>query len=250
MLYASLIIPTYNEAKNLPHLLKEIFESINPAQIDLEVIIVDDNSPDGTAAVAHKLSSTFPVSVIKRTGKLGLGSAVIAGFAHSRRPLVGVMDADLSHPPALLPELITALKKGDLVVASRFEAGSRVMNWAWYREGISRIGVYLAQKLTHATDPLSGYFFVRRSIMENNEFTTRGYKILLEILVKAKYRTLIEIPFTFRTRLHGQSKLNSSEYLRFLRQLIEYAGYKIKVWYKERLLIKGRTIKLTRSVTK
>jgi dolichol-phosphate mannosyltransferase len=227
MLDVSIVIPTYNEAKNLPSLLEGVFQVINKAYINAEVIIVDDNSPDGTAEVAEQLKSKFPLKVLKRAGKLGLGSAVIEGFALSARSYLGVMDADLSHDPAILNDLILGLSEYNVTIGSRFERGSSVEDWTWWRKLLSECGVAFARLITKVKDPLSGYFFLRRSVIEGVELNTKGYKILLEILVKGRYERVKEIPFMFRKRTYGTSKLNHQEYLLFIKQLITYTGHKL-----------------------
>ena len=119
----SLVTPTYNERENLPLLAEEIFALVGQEpDIDLELIVVDDNSPDGTGEVAESLKARYPVQVVHRAGKLGLGSAVMAGFAQSARPYLGVIDADLSHDPAILPELVLSLRECDIAMGSRFGA--------------------------------------------------------------------------------------------------------------------------------
>jgi dolichol-phosphate mannosyltransferase len=227
MINISLIIPTYNEAKNLPLLVGEIWNLLDKEKIDMEFIFVDDNSPDGTGQIAGELSKKYPIKVIHRAGKLGLGSAVIEGFKLSDRPFLGVMDADLSHDPAILNSLILSLKDNDIAVGSRFESGSSVEKWAFSRKFISKIGVFLARQLTDTKDPLSGYFFFKKEIIDNVKLETIGYKILLEILVKGKYDNVVEYPFTFRMRQYSTSKLNNKEFLFFLKQLVEYSFYKL-----------------------
>lgn len=227
MLMVSIVIPTYNEAKNLPLLVEEIFSIVDRNRFDIELIIVDDNSPDGTGAVADDLAKNYPVQVIHRAGKLGLGSAVREGFAKSKRDILGVMDADLSHDPQNINQMLSILGEYDLVVGSRFEQGSTVEQWKWWRRIISQTGVFITYMLTGAKDPLSGFFFFRRSILENVELSTTGYKILLEILVKGKYKKVKEIPFRFRIRKFSASKLDKKEYWLFLQQIISYSLYKI-----------------------
>lgn len=227
MLDVSLVIPTYNEVKNLPLLLEEVMSVIDKNNIDLEFIIVDDNSPDGTGSVAQELGQKYPVKVIHRAGKMGLGSAVIEGFNASIRPYVGVMDADLSHDPSILNELIFSLEKNDIAIGSRFKEGSVVEDWKWWRKAISLAGVFFAKKITRVADPLSGFFFLRKKVIENINLKTKGYKILLEILVKGRYSNIKEIPFIFRMRKFSFSKLNYSEYLLFFGQLIKYGLYSI-----------------------
>lgn len=227
MYRVSLIIPTYNERENVPILLEEIFSIIESiSEIELEIIIVDDNSPDGTGEIAEKMSNKYPVKVIHRNGKKGLGSAVMEGFALSKNPYVGVMDADLSHDPSILPEMIKSINDYDIIIGSRFNAQSYVENWRIDRKITSIIGVWLAKQLTSVSDPLSGYFLLKRKVISEFSLVSPGYKILLEILVKGNYSKIKEVPFRFRTREHSVSKLSSIEYFYFIKQLIFF--YKMK----------------------
>ncbi|MEE3260129.1 MAG: polyprenol monophosphomannose synthase [Candidatus Latescibacterota bacterium] len=224
----SLITPTYNERENLPLLAEEIFGIIGAEpDIDLELIVVDDNSPDGTGEVAEKLQVDYPLQVIRRAGKLGLGSAVMEGFARSDRPYLGVIDADLSHDPAILPELIHSLREVDLAMGSRFGETSRVEKWAWHRKLTSQVGVGSARLLTGAEDPLSGYFCLRREVLEGFALTSSGYKILLEILIKGRYEQHRSVPFVFRNRQFSSSKLNLHEYLLFAKQILYFSCDKL-----------------------
>ena len=224
----SLITPTYNERENISLLAQEVFSVLEGIpDIDLELIVVDDNSPDGTGEIAEKLRESYPVQVVHRAGKLGLGSAVMEGFQHSRRDYLGVIDADLSHDPIVLPDLILGLREYDLTIGSRYNVESRVEKWPWYRKLISQMGVFLAQKLTGVQDPLAGYFFLHRDVLANLELTSPGYKILLEILVKGSYRNFLEIPFVFRNRQFSSSKLNIKEYYLFTKQLMLFSMRKL-----------------------
>ncbi len=228
MIEISLVTPTYNERENLPLLAAEIFEVLaSEPGIDLELIVVDDNSPDGTGAVAEELKADYPVQVVHRAGKLGLGSAVLEGWALSDRPYLGVIDADLSHDPAILPELIHSLHEVDLAMGSRFGETSKVEKWAWHRKLISQVGVGSARLITGAEDPLSGYFFLRREVIEDFALTSTGYKILLEILVKGRYEKHRSIPFVFRNRQFSSSKLNLREHLLFAMQILYFSCYKL-----------------------
>jgi dolichol-phosphate mannosyltransferase len=228
MFKVSMITPTYNERENIPKLAAELFELISKhPDIDLELIIVDDNSPDGTGGVADELSAKYPIKVILRAGKMGLGSAVMEGFKLSDREIVGVMDADLSHDPIIIPEMIYSLKEADIAIGSRFNDESSVENWRLDRKLISVTGVWLAKKLTKTADPLSGYFILHKKVLDKVSRTSPGYKILLEILVKGTYSKTREIPFRFRTREHSVSKLNSKEYFLFLKQLFVFSIKKL-----------------------
>lgn len=227
MVQLSLIIPTYNEAKNLPLLLAEIEQVIDRTWLDLEYIIVDDNSPDGTGQVAEDLSKQYPVKVLHRAGKQGLGSAVRAGFAASTRPNLGVMDADLSHDPQILGSMVQALVEYDIVLGSRFQEGSEVEQWQWWRRLLSQTGVTITCWLTGVRDPLSGYFVFRRNVIEGVSLETTGYKILLEILIKGKHSKVKEVPFRFRIRRFSTSKLEMREYWLFIKQIISYSLYRL-----------------------
>ena len=227
MIQVSIVTPTYNERQNLPGLVTELFEIVGKdPDIDLELIIVDDNSPDGTGEAAELLTRKFPIKVIHRKGKMGLGSAVMEGFMLSTRDYLGVMDADLSHDPIIIPEMISSLKDNDIVIGSRFNAESTVENWRFDRKLLSQVGVWLARRLTRVADPLSGYFFLHRSVLAGVSLTSPGYKILFEILVKGKYAKVKEIPFRFRAREFSASKLNSQEYFLFIKQLLVFSWRK------------------------
>lgn len=224
MMKVSIITPTYNERQNLPLLAEELFGIVaKDPNIDLELIIVDDNSPDGTGEVADELTKSFPIQVIHRKGKMGLGSAVMEGFALSKRDYLGVMDADLSHDPVIIPEMISSLQDYDIVIGGRFNAESTVENWRFDRKLLSQVGVWLARRLTRVADPLSGYFFLHRSVLAPVSLTSPGYKILFEILVKGNYAKVKEIPFRFRSREFSSSKLNSQEYFLFVKQLLVFS---------------------------
>ncbi len=227
MIQVSIVTPTYNERQNVPILAEELFQLVAKyPNIDLELIIVDDNSPDGTGEVADALSKSFPVKVIHRAGKMGLGSAVMEGFLLSKRDYLGVMDGDLSHDPIIIPEMVSSLKDYDIVIGSRFNAESTVENWRFDRKLLSQVGVWLARRLTRVADPLSGYFFLHRRVLEGVSLTSPGYKILFEILVKGKYAKVKEIPFRFRSREFSASKLNSQEYFLFVKQLLVFSWRK------------------------
>lgn len=224
----SLITPTYNESENIPILAEEIFSIVGAeSDIDLELIVVDDNSPDGTGKIAEGLADRYPLQVVHRAGKLGLGSAVMEGFARSERDYLGVIDADLSHDPAILPQLIRGLKEFDIVIGSRFGETSKVEKWALHRRLTSLTGVGLARMLTGVEDPLSGYFFLHRRCLGDLQLTSAGYKILLEILVKGDVESHKSIPFVFRNRQFSTSKLNLKEYILFAKQLLYFSAYKL-----------------------
>lgn len=228
-LSVSLITPTYNEKENIPILAEEIFATLEDhPDIDLELIVVDDNSPDGTGDIAESLKDKYPIQVIHRAGKLGLGSAVMEGFQKSTRDVIGVIDADLSHDPVLVPRLIHGLRDHDIMIGTRYDPESRVEKWPWYRKVISQTGVFMARQLTGVKDPLAGFFFLHRRVIDDFELTSPGYKILFEILIKGKYESFSEIPFIFRNRQFSSSKLNFLEYYLFAKQLYVFGIQKFR----------------------
>ncbi len=217
-LEVSIVIPTYNEAANITLLVKKIHRSL---QANYEVIIVDDNSPDGTGKIAENLSRSFPLRVIHRKGKLGLGSAVLVGFEAARGEILGVMDADLQHPADIAPELVRIVNQGaDIAIGSRYVPNGGFQNFAFIRKLASKLATLAARPLVRVKDPMSGFFFLRRKVVQDVALEPRGYKILLEILVRGKYKEVVEIPYLFVDRKLGQSKLNLEVALSFLQHLI------------------------------
>ena len=225
------MVPTYNEKENLEELVRRIRVACDHAGIDSEVVIVDDNSPDGTGAFAEELAKTVPMKVVHRAGKLGLSSAVLEGFAASAGSIFVVMDADLSHPPEKIPEMVSKLESGeaDVVVGSRYVRGGSVENWPFTRKLISKGATLLARRLTKIKDPMSGFFALRRSVIEGVKLDPVGYKIGLEILVKGKYSKATEVPIMFSNRKAGRSKLRGGEYLRYIDHVIMLYEYR-KPW--------------------
>ena len=212
----TLVIPTYNEAKNVALLTDRIFKAYKKTQI----IFVDDNSPDGTSEAVKKLMKKYDVKLIKRAGKLGLSSAVIEGFQKAKTDIIGVIDADLSHPPETIPKLVSAIINGaDIAVGSRYTKGGGVEVWPWHRRMISLGATSIALPLTRVKDPMSGFFMLRKKVIKKAKLNSKGYKILLEVLVKGKYSKVIEVPFMFRNREFGQSKLGAKQYLAYLSDL-------------------------------
>ncbi len=225
----SIIIPTLNEAENLSVLIPAIKKAMGRRN-DYEIIIIDDNSKDGTPAVIKKLSKKYPVQLVVRKKERGLSTAVIRGFREATGQYIGVMDADLSHPPELLPKLVVQMEKGiDVVVPSRYMKGGGCEEWPFVRQIISRVATSFARMLTKIHDPMSGYFFINRDVLYVDRLNPIGYKILLEILVKCPYHSFIEIPYIFRNRNVGKSKLDGKVYSDYIKHLIRLYAYKIKV---------------------
>lgn len=225
----SIVVPTYNELNNINELIKRIHQSCVERNLNEEIIIVDDNSPDGTANYARELSGSFPIKVVQRKGKLGLSSAIMSGFGVAKSEIVGVIDADLSHPPEIVPHLVDLIQYGgrDLVLGSRYIKLGGVEQWTLIRKTISRGATYLARPLTKVKDPMSGFFFMKKGIIDGIELKSKGYKILLEILVKAKYNTVAEYPYTFLNREVGSSKMGSKTMVHYVQQLYDLYKYKM-----------------------
>lgn len=227
-----LVIPTLNEAGNIPVLLDRISGSLSSLDIDYEIIVVDDNSPDGTAKVAEQYAKNDPrVRVFVRTGERGLAGAVIYGWERTDADLLGVIDADLQHPPEVLPSLLTPVFDGaDIAIASRYTNGNGVSDWNKFRLFVSRAGTLattpLQRKDLRVKDPLSGFFIVHRECIEDIKLQPEGFKILLEILVKGRIHKAVEVPFRFGSRHAGESKASfkvALQYFTLLGKLSRYA---------------------------
>ncbi len=225
-----MVIPTYNERENLEELIIRINNALKGFKY--EVVVVDDNSPDGTAELAEELSRRYPIKVVRRPGKLGLASAVLDGVRACSGGLIVVMDADLQHPPELIPKMVyEALNGYDLVIASRYVEGGTISGWGIHRRLISRVAILLAKLLIPRArgvkDPISGYFLFRREVVSSvmNDLSPRGFKILLELLVKGRYSKVAEVPYEFRVRLRGRSKLGLGELIDYVVSLINLTPY-------------------------
>lgn len=219
----SIVIPTYNEAAGIGKLLSALNDVFRANSLDGEIIVVDDDSPDGTGAVVDELSKTLPVRCLHRSGKLGLSSAVIDGWGIARAQSValGAMDADFSHDPGALPKMVAALQTGGygLAVGSRYVPGGGVENWPARRIITSRVACWLARPLTNVKDVTSGYFLVRRDALTDVALDPIGFKIGLEVIAKAHYGKALEVPYVFTDRVAGESKLNQREIFNYLKQL-------------------------------
>ena len=217
----SMIVPTYNERERIAELVSAVFAACEAHGVLVEMVIVDDNSPDGTGAVADELSRTRNVKVVHRSGKLGLGTAVVAGFEVASAPVLGVMDADFSHPPSLVPRLLETFKasNADVVVGSRYVSGGSTPSWPLKRRVLSRTACMLARPLSPIRDAASGFFLIRRDVARGVAIKAGGFKILLELLVRAHPRRLVEVPYRFDDRERGESKMSMKEAAGYLVQL-------------------------------
>jgi dolichol-phosphate mannosyltransferase len=225
------VVPTYNEKENLDELVRRVQQACSSAGLSAELVIVDDNSPDGTGARAEEIAKSENLKVVHRSGKLGLSSAVLEGFKAASGSILVVMDADLSHPPEKIPEMVSKIESGeaDVVVGSRYVRGGSVENWPFTRRIISKGATLLARWLTKVKDPMSGFFALKRSVIDGVPLDPVGYKIGLEILVKGKYAKVAEVPIHFADRKAGKSKLGGGEYLRYIDHVIMLYEYR-KPW--------------------
>ncbi|MCK4454766.1 MAG: glycosyltransferase family 2 protein [Thermoplasmata archaeon] len=214
----SVVVPTYNERENIEELVERIFTVFEQEGIQGEVVVVDDDSPDGTGTLAEELGKTFSVRTIIRKEERGLSSAVLKGFEVASGNILGVIDADLSHPPESIPDLVRPIlnREADLVFGSRYMDGGRIENWPFTRRLISKGAEMLSKPLADTTDPMSGFFFLRRNVVDDVDLNPKGFKIGLEIIVKGNYTNLMEVPITFVDRKAGTSKLKGFEYVNYL----------------------------------
>jgi len=190
---------------------------LKTAAPEAEIIIVDDNSPDGTADFARHLG----LKVLVRPTREGLSSAVLEGFKLAKGDILGVMDADLSHPPEILPEMLNLIKcgKAELVVGSRLVTGGGQRGWAWHNKFFSWLARVAARPLTSVKDVTSGFFLLKRSVIDSVSLNPIGFKILLEIITKGKYRSAQEVPIIFADRSGSQSKMGALEICEYFIQL-------------------------------
>jgi dolichol-phosphate mannosyltransferase len=218
----SIVIPTYNERDNIQPLVERLSRTFGDHKY--EILLVDDNSKDGTVDVAAGLAEKYPVKVMVRTKERGLATAVLHGFKYAQGNIVGVMDADLQHPPEINSKLLTALENGaDLAIASRYVPGGGVPNWGLLRRIISKgagsIAHVFLPSIRKVKDPMSGFFMFKRDGMQEIEFKPIGYKILLEMLVMGKFQNVVEVPFIFEDRESGRSKMKAKQQIDYLKHI-------------------------------
>lgn len=223
----SLVIPTYNESKNIraiAEILSGLLDQAMPE--DYELIVVDDNSPDRTWELALALIPEYPqLRVMRRTEERGLSTAVIRGWQAASGQILGVIDGDLQHPPKVLLQLLSAIEQGaDIAVASRHIEGGGVSSWSFIRRFLSRgaqlLGlVILPQVIGRVSDPMSGYFMVRRSAIAGHTMSPVGYKILIEVLGRGRIDKIAEVGYVFQERREGESKVTWKQYVDYLHHL-------------------------------
>ena len=223
----SLVIPTYDEAANVGRLVRRLHQVLAATGVGFELIIVDDDSPDCTWKVAAGLVQDVPsLRVIRRTGASGLATAVICGWSHARGDVLGVIDGDGQHPPEVVTDLLAAMDgQTEVAVASRHVDGGGVSDWSAIRRLLSRgaqaLGLLLLPgTVGRVTDPMSGYFLVRRDVVAGVDLDPVGYKILLEVLARGEVRRVAERPYVFLERSEGESKVSAGHYVGYLRHLM------------------------------
>ena len=230
----SIIIPTYNERNNIALLIEKIDRVFALERQDYEMIVVDDDSPDNTFQYVQEVSqNNHHVRGIRREKERGLSSAVLRGFEEAKGEVMAVIDADHSHDEYLLSTMFALVKEGkaDCVVGSRRVAGGGADRWPFYRKWLSNFATFVAHIFTgiQVKDPMSGYFCIDRRLYEKAKeyFRPKGYKILLEILVKARPKKYVELPYIFVDRKQGYSKLSVSVAVDYLKQIFELFWYRL-----------------------
>ncbi|MET8168416.1 glycosyltransferase family 2 protein [Streptomyces sp. NPDC102259] len=225
----TIVVPTFNESANIRQLLHRITESV-PSRLPCEVVFVDDSTDDTPEVIRDAARDCpFPVTVLHREEPVGgLGGAVVEGMKAAGSDWIVVMDGDCQHPPSLVPELVATGERSNagLVVASRYiKGGSRAGLAGSYRVAVSRGATWLTKslfprRLRGISDPMSGFFAIRRSAVTADVLKPLGYKILLELAVRSRPRSVGEVPFVFEERFAGESKSSAREGFRFLRHLV------------------------------
>lgn len=236
----SLVIPTYNEGKNVQKIVQQLTQLLD-SRIPgaYELIVVDDNSPDGTWKLAQEMMPEYPqLRVMRRVEERGLSTAVIRGWQAAQGEVLGVIDADLQHPPEVLLQLWSEIERGaDLAVASRHVEGGGVSEWSIIRRFLSRgaqtLGlIILPEVIGRISDPMSGYFLVRRSCIVGRTLSPVGYKILIEVIGRGQVRWIAEAGYVFQERLEGESKVTWKQYIEYLQHLVKL---RLSLWPIARL---------------
>jgi dolichol-phosphate mannosyltransferase len=228
----TIIVPTYKEAENLPHLIDLVAEVRKGHGLNIDLLIMDDDSRDGSVEIVASRPEEW-VQIIVRTADRGLSEAVLEGLRRARGEFLVCMDADLSHPPAALLQMVAKLQAGaDFVLGSRYvKGGSTSHDWGFLRWLNSRVATLLARPLTTVADPMAGFFALRRSTFENGrDFNPVGYKIGLELIVKCGCERIVEVPIHFEDRRFGKSKLTLNQQLLYLKHLRRLYIFKFGVW--------------------
>lgn len=225
--YFSLVVPTYNEGRNIEKIVKLLSSLLDQALPDnYELIVVDDDSPDRTWERACELMPHYPhLRVMRRQSERGLSTAVIRGWQAARGEVLGVMDGDLQHPPEVLLKMLKAIERADLTVASRHVDGGGVSTWSVTRRFLSRgaqvLGLVICPRVVgRVSDPMSGYFMVRRSAIAEKTLNPLGYKILLEVIGRGDINRVAEVGYVFQERTEGESKVTWKQYRDYFHHLL------------------------------
>ena len=231
----SLVIPTYDEAPNIERLIRRLHEVLTAKGVSFELIVVDDDSPDRTWEVVAGLANELNgLRVIRRVGTSGLATAVICGWSRSRGEILGVIDGDGQHPPEVITSLLEAMdEQTEVAVASRHLDGGGTSDWSPVRRLLSRgaqaLGLLLLPgTIGRVTDPMSGYFLVRRRIVAGPGLDPVGYKVLLEVLARGEVQQVAERPYVFLERTKGESKVSAAHYVGYLRHLMRLRLYPLR----------------------
>lgn len=230
--HVSIVVPTYREAENIPLLIERVERLRSVNGLDVELLIMDDDSRDGTEEQIARLQLPWVRLVVRKVNR-GLSPAVLDGIAIATREIVVVMDADLSHPPEQVPEMVAQIEQGaEFVIGSRYIAGGKTgEDWGFLRWLNSKLATWLARPFTQVADPMSGYFAFRRKSLERAPFLNPvGYKIGLELLVKCRFQRVVEVPIHFAQRQLGYSKLSFKEQLRYVQHLRRLLAFKHPFW--------------------
>jgi len=228
----TVVVPTYKEAENLPHLIGRLAKVRQDHGLDLDVLIMDDDSRDGSAELVAARPETW-VQIVVRTADRGLSPSVLDGMARAQGEILICMDADLSHPPEAIPHMLRKLEEGaDFVIGSRYvQGGSTSDDWGFLRWMNSRVATMLARPLTTARDPMAGFFAFRRATYAAGQsFNPVGYKIGLEFIVKCRCERVVEVPIHFEDRQLGQSKLTMRQQLLYIKHLRRLYTFKFGAW--------------------
>jgi dolichol-phosphate mannosyltransferase len=218
----SLVVPTRDEAPHIISVCNKIIFALEHRPIEFEIIVIDDNSRDHTRQLVKKLAEGDKrIKLFCREHKKGLASAIAEGWAAAKGEILGVIDADLQHPPRLLSEMLDCLlgdENIDIVIASRKITGGGVRGWSIYRQFISQLAIrtariFIPEVVMSIKDPLSGFFILRDKVISKKAIKPIGYKILLEVLAKGKYKKVCEVPYIFQARLAGKSKAGCRQFV-------------------------------------
>ncbi len=226
----SIVIPTYNEKENLESLAARIFAALDGR--NFEVLIVDDGSPDGTGKIADEIAAAHPnFKVMHRAGKLGRGTGFTDGLKATEGDFVCIMDADLQHPPEVLPSMLDKLEHGaDLVVASRYVQGGGAEGRTAMRGVTSKVALWLSHlflpQTRHIKDTQSGFFMFKRKGVEGADLNVKGFTVLVEVLAMGHFENPVEVPYTFQIRAGGDSKLGHTEIIGYAMQLLRLSNYR------------------------